>query len=144
MLKSRLKQLFLNYCDFNVETGNIFLTYSNFLKIIKDSNLIDDGRVTQNQISILLSKECNVTNNLIKTISFEQFLNCALRISELKFPEIYRKHPKQALSALLNKYLIPLQERIEMCVETQSEDLHHSLYSVSEVTLKLIIYNEDT
>jgi len=74
--------------------------------------------VTQNHISILISKECNVTNNLIKTITFDQFLNSVLRISELKFPDLFKKYPKSALKALLKNYLLPLLEKIELCVET--------------------------
>lgn len=45
-MKNRLKQLFLNYCDFSVENGNVFITCNNFLKIMKDSYLIDEVRVT--------------------------------------------------------------------------------------------------
>ena len=41
------------------------------MKLIKDANIIDEGKITKNVISIILSKECNVTNNIIKTISFE-------------------------------------------------------------------------
>ena len=67
------------------------------MKIIKDSRIIDGNKITQNNISIVLSKECNVTNNSIKNITFEQFLNCLLRLSELKYAEVSKKNPKKAL-----------------------------------------------
>lgn len=81
---------------------------------------------------------------MIKTITFEQFLNCTLRISELKYPEYFRKHPKLALSSLLKKNILPLLDRIENSVEKQGDQNYNSLYSVSEMTLKLIVYNNDT
>lgn len=36
-VKRRLKQLFLNYCDYSLDTGNIYLTLTNLLKLLKDS-----------------------------------------------------------------------------------------------------------
>lgn len=41
-IKARLKQLFLNYCDYSMENGNIYITYTNFIKIIRDANIYDD------------------------------------------------------------------------------------------------------
>ena len=43
-IKNRLRQLFLNYCDYSIDSGDIFITYTNFIKIVKDSNIIDEGR----------------------------------------------------------------------------------------------------
>jgi len=73
-------------------------------------------------------------------------LNCVLRISELKYPDVYKKHPKQALSTLIKRFLLPLLEKIEAAVTKKSkggEDLHNSIYSVSQVALKLIVFTED-
>ena len=66
----RLKQLFLNYCDFQVETGTIFISYSSFLKIVKEANLMDK-KITTNEVSILMSKTLKIKNNIIKFITFE-------------------------------------------------------------------------
>ena len=79
-IKARIKLLFLNYCDYNEEKGEVFVTYTNFIKIIKDA-LIYDSQVNQNLISIIISKECNVTTTMVNHISFENFLNVLLRIS---------------------------------------------------------------
>lgn len=104
----RLKQLFLNYCDFSVENGSISISYTNFLKLIKDASIVDEQRVTPNQVSIVVFKECNVTNGIVKNISFEQFLNCILRLAQLKFADLYKKHPKSALQSLLKQHVLPL------------------------------------
>lgn len=53
-MKSRIKQLFLNYCDFSIENGDIFITFTNFMKIMRDAQIIDDVKITQNQIGIIL------------------------------------------------------------------------------------------
>ena len=65
-------------------------------------------------------------------------------MSELKYPEKFKKYPKSALKALLKNNILPLLQKIEDAVQNQSDDLQYSLYTVSELTLKLIIYNEDT
>ena len=137
--------MFLNYCDYSIDSGDIFITYTNFIKIMRDSNIFDESKgVNQNAVSIIISKECSTNYNMIKHITFEQYLNTILRVSELKYPDIFKKYPKSALKALLKNNIMPLMKRIESAVENQSDDLQHSLYTVSELTLKLIVYNEDT
>ncbi len=54
---------------------------------------------------------------MIKHIGFEQFLNSILRISELKYDELFRKHPKTALKELLKRNILPLLKKIESAVE---------------------------
>lgn len=41
------------------------------MKIIRDANILDDKVINQNAISIIISKECKVTTNMIKHIDFE-------------------------------------------------------------------------
>ena len=36
-IKARIKLLFLNYCDYSIENGNIYITYTNFMKLIRDA-----------------------------------------------------------------------------------------------------------
>ena len=42
VIRARMKELFLNYCEFSADNGAIFVTYSNFIKIARDSHIIDD------------------------------------------------------------------------------------------------------
>lgn len=58
---------------------------------------------------------------MIKHITFEQFLNTILRISESKFPEKFKKYPKSALKSLLKYHILPLLKRIEEAVEKHSD-----------------------
>jgi hypothetical protein len=48
------------------------------------------------------------------------------------------------LQKLIQLHIIPLQDKIEETVMNQKEDQLNSLYSISELTLKLIVYNRDT
>ena len=67
-----MKQLFLNYCDYSIDSGDIFITYTNFIKIMRDSNIFDESKgVNQNAVSIIISKECSTNYNMIKHITFE-------------------------------------------------------------------------
>ena len=84
-----MRQLFLNYCDFNVDTGDIFITQLNLIKLLKDSKLFD-SRLTQQRFGILLSKEFRVPANHIKSLTFEQFLNVVLKIAETREPQAFR------------------------------------------------------
>lgn len=54
---------------------------------------------------------------MIKNITFEQFLNTILRISEIKYEDMFKKHPKSALKELLKRNILPLLKRIEKAVE---------------------------
>jgi hypothetical protein len=36
-VKARIKQLFLNYCDFSVETGQVYISYNNFMKMMENA-----------------------------------------------------------------------------------------------------------
>jgi hypothetical protein len=45
-MKARIKQLFLNYCDFNIDNGTMFITYINFMKLIKDAHIVVDSKFT--------------------------------------------------------------------------------------------------
>jgi hypothetical protein len=77
---------------------------------MRDAQIIEPNslKLNQNTISLIISKECNATANMIKLITFEQYLNVILRVAETKFPELYKKHPKAALKALLKNNVLPL------------------------------------
>jgi len=82
----KLKQLFLNYCDFSIESGEIYITQTNLIRLLKDSFILDGKQLTINKLSILLSKEFKVPANHVKSLTFEQYLNTILRIAEFKDP----------------------------------------------------------
>ena len=38
-IKTRLKQLFMNYCDFNYDTAAPFISQTSFQKLVKDARI---------------------------------------------------------------------------------------------------------
>lgn len=140
----KLKQLFLNYCDFSVETGAIHITQSNLIKLLKDSQVLDGRILTLNKLSIILSKEFKVPANHIKSLTFEQYLNTILRIAEFKDSEGFAENPKQVLLTMLYKHLIPVIEKIEGSIENEQGALQvHTLYTVSDASLRMIILDNE-
>jgi len=135
--------LFLNYCDFSIDTGYIYLSQGNFLKILRDSGLFD-SKFTKNQLSLIISKEFTAPSNQIKNLTFDQFLNLTLRISEFKDPVKYKVNPKSVLLGLLNNHMMPLITCIEQAAE-QNDELAlsnlRSLYTVSDASLKTIVFD---
>lgn len=75
-------------------------------------------------------------------MAFEQYLNLILRIAEFKNPHKYKTHPKSVLLDLIYQNFIPLIDSIENAVENDLQSVRmHTLYSVSDASLKLIIYD---
>ena len=72
-LRSNLEKLFVYYCDYSVDKGQIFVKQASFLKLLKDSQILEDKTgslmatttikpwrtVTEKEVNLLLSKELN-------------------------------------------------------------------------------------
>lgn len=59
------------------------------------------------------------------------------------YPEQFEKNPKQALQYFISRRMLSLLESIESAIENQNCELANSIYTVSEVALKMIYYTED-
>ena len=90
--------LFMCYCDFNSKTAVAFISHSKFLKIVEDSNV---KVPVKNSLSILMSNTLQTKTNLIKSISFEQFLSLLAPLAELCYSKTYLKSPKMSLKKLI-------------------------------------------
>jgi len=95
-LRSSLEKLFVYYCDYSVEKGQIFVKQVSFLKLLKDSQILEDKTgslmnassshkawrtVSEQEVNLLLSKEMN--NPQIKALDFQSFLNMLVKIAIL-------------------------------------------------------------
>ena len=85
------------YCDYSVEKGQIFVKQVSFLKLLKDSQIVEEKTggsllntssthkawrtVSEQEVNLLLSKEMN--NPQIKAIDFQSFLNMLVKIAIL-------------------------------------------------------------
>lgn len=109
-MKSSLLKLFMCYGDFNYKTATVSISHSAFLKIVEESKVKVPNK---NSLSIMMSTTLKTKTNIIKSITFEQFLSLLRPLSEITFVKTYAKSPKRALKKLLQKHLLPLLQRIE-------------------------------
>ena len=66
-----------------------------------------------NDISIAIQTVMQQKINMIKSITFPQFLDCVVAISELKEPAVFKANPKTALEKVISENVMPLLGRIE-------------------------------
>lgn len=83
-IKNNLMLLFLSYGDFNLK-GELLITHGGFLRMVRDSGI----QINENKISIMMSATLQTKTNLIKQITFEQFLDLLSGLSELNDNKLY-------------------------------------------------------
>ncbi len=134
--------IFLNYSKFYYEEKDFLLSYQTLVKIFKEGNIIDQDNHSRNLkknnskiFNSLTSLNSNYTlfkkkknsfssgnlEILIKEISPKkitkitstQFLNIIALISKKKFPKEFNNNPKNAVIIFSEKYLKPINEKIE-------------------------------
>ena len=66
-----------------------------------------------NDISITIQTVLQQKINMIKAITFPQFLDCVFAISELREPQLFQMSPKAALEKVISENFMPLLGRIE-------------------------------
>ena len=93
-IKQKMLQIFINFCDFSLETGDIFLKQLTFVKLLKESNVIPMCG-TQNDINILISKELRTST--LTNLTFDQFLNLIVSIIKRKNLYDFDLQPKFAI-----------------------------------------------
>ena len=135
--------IFLNYSKFYYEEKDFLLSYQTLVKIFKEGNIIDQDNHSRNLkknnskniFNSLTSLNSNYTlykkkknsfssSNLeilikeispkkITKITSTQFLNIIALISKKKFPKEFNNNPKNAVIIFSEKYLKPINEKIE-------------------------------
>ncbi len=61
----------------------------------------------------MISTTLQTKSTLIKSISFEQFLELVQALAEIVLQKSYKINPKKALKKLIQVYLLPLLYRLE-------------------------------
>jgi len=115
-LKFKVEQLFVYYCDYSLEKGDIFIKHSNMVKMMKDSRILSLENaevIDQHQLMLMASKEIN--NPIIKSMDFPSFLNLLVKVAYTLFKR--ESQPKACLSRLLNEHLLPLLQEIEESIQ---------------------------
>ena len=66
-----------------------------------------------NDVTISIATVMRQKQNMIKSINFQQFLDCVFAVSELIEPGLFVASPKAALEKVISENFLPLLVRIE-------------------------------
>ena len=102
--KLALKKLFTMYADFSDDTGNSIIKLNRYYKLMKDSNLIDNQKITKSKIDVIFFGLAAKN----KGLSQQLFQNSLIKIAAIKYPILYEQNPKNATEKIVSVYLIPL------------------------------------
>ena len=133
--------IFLNYSKFYYEEKDFLLSYQTLIKIFKEGNIIDSefssnsnsktnskstkSFMTNKSNSTIFNKKKNsfTSNNIeilikeltpkISKLTSNQFLNLIALIAKKKYPKEFEKNPKETVILFTNKYLKPINSKIE-------------------------------
>eukprot|EP00347_Sterkiella_histriomuscorum_P013365 403364992 len=120
-LKQNLEYLFVYYCDYSLDRGQIFIKQSNFIRLLKDAQIINSqSKLTEKDTILIIAKEMN--NPLLKNLDFQSFLNLIVKIALIvQQIENIDSDPKQALQSLLDQNILPLLNFIEISIIQQAD-----------------------
>lgn len=77
--------------------------------------MIEDAqvRVHPNTLSIMISTTLQTKQTLVKSITFEQFLELVQALAEIVLRKGFKTNPQKALKKMIATYLLPLLYRLE-------------------------------
>lgn len=91
----------------------------------------------------MMSSVLQTKTNLIKSISYPQFLELVSALSELKDSKLYAKKPNKALQNLISENLFRLLQEIESKSGLKKYGLQ-AAFSQSIKCQEQIVFNDDT
>lgn len=66
--RGKIEHLFLYFCEYSLDKGTIYVKNITLFKMLKDAGIIDEGLLSEKEVSLILSKELD--NPTIKGIDF--------------------------------------------------------------------------
>lgn len=106
--RERLRKLFMKYCDISDETGKPKINARNYIKLLKDSGILDTN-LNSCRANIIYCENCKQKE---KTLTFEQFLNSLIKIAQEKFPQNFKKNRQEAILLVINYHLLSLLDKL--------------------------------
>ena len=103
--KEKLKILFWRYAKVSDETGSIHLNTRQYVKLLKDSNILDNTKVSKSQAEVIF-----VSVSGRKGMTFDSFFQSLIKLSEIKYKATYLSDNAAALSKIVTEHLLPLYE----------------------------------
>ena len=102
-MKTMLFKLFLYYSSFGERTKVDILSHSNFIHLLKDSNIISESFTIESSdvfIRKILKKN--------KTFAFQEFCDAFIQLSESLYPLEFPTMKVECLVKLLSTHIVPL------------------------------------
>ena len=117
---AKLKDVFEYYCQYGERLNSIILKSHGFIKLFRESGLMDK-KLDTTRLEIIY-KSINKNNQM----NFDQFLNSLLKIAAYKYSLTEKKDIKNATQKIILEYLYPLYYTINSNT-LQSNDLNNNI-----------------
>ena len=115
----KLKDVFEYYCQYGERLNSRILKSHGFIKLFRESGLMDK-KLDTTRLEIIY-KSINKNNQM----NFDQFLNSLLKIAAYKYSLTEKKDIKNATQKIILEYLYPLYYTINS-ISLQSSDLNNN------------------
>jgi len=116
---TKLKDIFEYYCQYGERLNSRILKSHGFIKLFRESGLMDK-KLDTTRLEIIY-KSINKNNQM----NFDQFLNSLLKIAAYKYSLTEKKDIKNATQKIILEYLYPLYYTINS-ISLQSNDLNNN------------------
>ena len=116
---TKLKDVFEYYCQYGERLNSRILKSHGFIKLFRESGLMDK-KLDTTRLEIIY-KSINKNNQM----NFDQFLNSLLKIAAYKYSLTEKKDIKNATQKIILEYLYPLYYTINS-ISLQSNDLNNN------------------
>ncbi|CAG9328947.1 unnamed protein product [Blepharisma stoltei] len=126
-----LRRVFLNYSVSGTRYSMNYLRLPKYIQLCEDAHLL--GQDLKSRDIEVLFHSLNKRN---PNMTFKAFLETFTKLSELKFPDLFRRNPGEAFSKLIMAHFLPLAEELQAKRELVTDDM----LEVSE-DCKMILHN---
>ena len=113
-----------NYYSLNSE----YLSYNQYKTFLSDISICDSKTLTIDYLSLLFRS----FSNKEEMITFNQFVEIIMKISNLKYPENFKKDPKNAISLFFHTFLNPI---LILLVDKNNYDKKDNEFYVESINL---------
>ena len=121
---TKLKDVFEYYCQYGERLNSRILKSHGFIKLFKESGLMDQ-KLGTTRLEIIY-KSINKNNQM----NFDQFLNSLLKIASFKYNLSEKKDIKNATQKIILEYLYPLYYKINN-KNLESNDLNNNINNIT-------------
>jgi len=120
----KIRKLFEYYCQFGERLNTSCLKSNKFIKFSLEADIIDEN-INKTRLELIFSSE-NKTKSKAQ-IDFDCFLNCLIKVAEIKYGNEY-KGANKSLQALIDNKILPLYEKIFNSISPNENECDFSMH----------------